>query len=57
MERNELEQFIALRKHYLPHEADTEENIATAIWLDNRHWENTQIAVANGIVLAFKGDS
>ncbi|WP_375084321.1 DUF6890 family protein [Providencia huaxiensis] len=27
------------------------------MWLDNRHWENTQIAVANGIVLAFKGDS
>ncbi|QWQ18910.2 hypothetical protein KOL64_15660 [Providencia rettgeri] len=52
-----MEQFIALRKHYLPHEPDTEENIAAAIWLDNRHWTNSQIAVANGIALAFKGDS
>ncbi|WP_424141134.1 DUF6890 family protein [Sodalis glossinidius] len=26
------------------------------VWLDNRHWEHTGIAVANGIALALKGD-
>ncbi|WP_422394626.1 DUF6890 family protein [Pantoea agglomerans] len=25
------------------------------MWLDNRHWENQRIAIANGIALAFKG--
>ncbi|WP_407028825.1 MULTISPECIES: DUF6890 family protein [Serratia] len=26
------------------------------MWLDNRHWENTRVATANGISLAFKGE-
>ncbi|WP_439652937.1 DUF6890 family protein [Providencia manganoxydans] len=46
-----------MKQRYLPHLPDTEENIASAIWLDNHHWENMRIAVANGIALAFKGDS
>ncbi|MFG1044538.1 MULTISPECIES: DUF6890 family protein [Enterobacteriaceae] len=25
------------------------------MWLDNRHWEYTGIAVANGVAKAFKG--
>ncbi|WP_407718992.1 DUF6890 family protein [Klebsiella aerogenes] len=25
------------------------------MWLDNRHWENMHIAIANGISTAFKG--
>ncbi|ETT00234.1 hypothetical protein HMPREF1567_0565 [Providencia alcalifaciens PAL-2] len=41
----------------MPHEPDTEENLAAAIWLDNRHAENMRISVANGIALAFKGES
>ncbi|WP_337273280.1 DUF6890 family protein [Moellerella wisconsensis] len=46
-----------MRQRYLPHEDDTEENIAAAIWLDNRYSENMRISIANGIALAFKGDS
>jgi len=45
-----------LRRHYLPQENDDPENLARAVWLDNRHWENQRIAVANGIALAFKGE-
>ncbi|WP_423754472.1 DUF6890 family protein [Citrobacter freundii] len=25
------------------------------MWLDNRHWEYTGIAMANGVAKAFKG--
>ncbi|HGJ5862951.1 DUF6890 family protein [Arsenophonus nasoniae] len=57
MENNPLQQFRILRQRYLPHEADTEENLAAAIWLDNRYSENMRIAIANGIALAFKGGS
>ncbi|WP_439653157.1 DUF6890 family protein [Providencia manganoxydans] len=57
MKENPLQQFLILKQRYLPHLPDTEENIASAIWLDNHHWENMRIAVANGIALAFKGDS
>ncbi|MFB9995859.1 DUF6890 family protein [Providencia rustigianii] len=57
IEDNPLQQFIILRQRYLPHEPDTEENLAAAIWLDNRHAENMRISVANGIALAFKGES
>ncbi|WP_420885097.1 DUF6890 family protein [Arsenophonus nasoniae] len=57
MEKNPLQQFRILRQRYLPHEADTEENLAAAIWLDNRYSENMRIAIANGIALAFKGGS
>ncbi|MGL5953485.1 MAG: DUF6890 family protein [Providencia rustigianii] len=48
---------MILRQRYLPHEPDTEENIAAAIWLDNRYWENQRISIANGITTAFRGDS
>ncbi|EPE3990578.1 DUF6890 family protein [Escherichia coli] len=44
-----------LRRHYLPHGDDSVDDIAAAIWLDNRHWDNTRIAIANGINTAFKG--
>ncbi|WP_440583767.1 DUF6890 family protein [Xenorhabdus bovienii] len=46
-----------LRRHYLPTENDNTESLARAIWLDNRHWEYARIATANGIALAFKGES
>ncbi|WP_411762941.1 DUF6890 family protein [Escherichia marmotae] len=45
-----------LRRHYLPHGQDSVDDIAAAIWLDNRHWEYTGIAVANGVAKAFKGN-
>ncbi|WP_392394949.1 DUF6890 family protein [Yokenella regensburgei] len=44
-----------LRRHYLPQGDDSVDDIAAAIWLDNRHWENMHIAIANGISTAFKG--
>ncbi|EPF6560919.1 MULTISPECIES: DUF6890 family protein [Serratia] len=45
-----------MRRYYLPAENDSSENLARAIWLDNRHWENMRVATANGISLAFKGE-
>jgi len=44
-----------LRRHYLPHEDNSEDSLAAALWLDNRHWEYQRISVANGVALAFKG--
>ncbi|WP_426577977.1 DUF6890 family protein [Xenorhabdus stockiae] len=45
-----------MRRHYLPNENDNTESLARAIWLDNRYWEYTRIATANGIALALKGE-
>ncbi|HHN8369379.1 TPA: DUF6890 family protein [Morganella morganii] len=56
IDRNHLEQAAALRRHYFPHDNDDEENLARAVWLDNRNWDYMRIAVANGIALAFKGE-
>ncbi|AHF77569.1 hypothetical protein Sant_2534 [Sodalis praecaptivus] len=55
IEHNGLEQYLILRRLYLPQGRDTVDDIAAAIWLDNRYWENMHIAVANGISTAFKG--
>ncbi|WP_416359117.1 DUF6890 family protein [Enterobacter hormaechei] len=55
IERNGLDQYLILRRHYLPHGEDSIDDIAAAVWLDNRQWENMRIAVANGISTAFKG--
>ncbi|WP_407718995.1 DUF6890 family protein [Klebsiella aerogenes] len=55
IENNGLEQYLILRRHYLPQGNDSIDDIAAAIWLDNRHWENMHIAIANGISTAFKG--
>ncbi|WP_423783671.1 DUF6890 family protein [Gibbsiella quercinecans] len=56
IDSNFIEQALTLRRHYLPNENDSTENLARAIWLDNRYWENNAISVANGISLAFKGE-
>ncbi|HBM3076846.1 TPA: hypothetical protein O4E86_000886 [Klebsiella oxytoca] len=50
-----MEQYYILRRHYLPHGDDSLDDIAAAMWLDNRYWEYASIAVANGIGTAFKG--
>lgn len=47
---------LILRRYYLPHENDEIASLARAVWLDNRFWDNTRAAIANGIGLAFKGD-
>ncbi|MHC5175230.1 DUF6890 family protein [Serratia rhizosphaerae] len=44
-----------LRRHWLPHETDSLDSFAAAVWLDNRHYDYYSKAVANGISLAFKG--
>ncbi|WP_395266455.1 DUF6890 family protein [Enterobacter soli] len=44
-----------LRRHYLPHGTDDIDDIASAVWLDNRHWDFMSKAVASGIGIAFKG--
>ncbi|WP_423069562.1 DUF6890 family protein [Cronobacter sakazakii] len=44
-----------LRRHYLPTGQDNIDDIAAAIWLDNRYWANMSVAVANGVGIAFKG--
>ncbi|WP_421667062.1 DUF6890 family protein [Pluralibacter gergoviae] len=54
--QNGLEQYYILRRHYLPHGDDSPDDIAAAMWLDNRYWEYMSIAVANGIGTAFKGN-
>ncbi|EPR6284971.1 DUF6890 family protein [Escherichia coli] len=56
MEHNGLEQYLILRRHWLPGEGDNLDSIAAAIWLDNRHWENLRKATAGGIALALNGD-
>ncbi|XYQ55567.1 DUF6890 family protein [Pectobacterium carotovorum] len=56
IDNNFIEQALTLRRHYLPHEPDDNDNLARAVWLDNSHWEKMHIAVANGIALALKGE-
>ncbi|WP_237387920.1 DUF6890 family protein [Xenorhabdus sp. Sc-CR9] len=56
IENSLFEQALTLRRHYLPNENDEAESLARAIWLDNRYWEYTRIATANGIALALKGE-
>ncbi|WP_371261135.1 hypothetical protein [Enterobacter sp. kpr-6] len=55
IESNGLSQYLILRRHYLPHGEDNIDDIAAAVWLDNRHWEYFSVAVANGVGIAFKG--
>ncbi|WP_443089550.1 DUF6890 family protein [Xenorhabdus sp. Sc-CR9] len=57
MENSFFEQALILRRHYLPNEPDNSDSLARAIWLDNRYWEYTRVSTANGIALAFKGES
>ena len=34
----------------------TAETLGATLWLENRYWKQMEIAVANGISLAFGGD-
>ncbi|MCR9546925.1 hypothetical protein NB531_10250 [Vibrio antiquarius] len=53
MDSNELEQMLTWRRKWLPGEADSEENLARAIWLERQYWENMEAATANGVAKAF----
>ncbi|WP_418133840.1 DUF6890 family protein [Aeromonas veronii] len=55
IERNQLEQVLALRRHYLPHEDDDLDSLARAIWLDKNNQESNAAAVAEGIAKALNG--
>ncbi|MGY3878182.1 DUF6890 family protein [Aeromonas enteropelogenes] len=55
IERNHLEQALALRRHYLPHDDDDIDSLARAIWLDKHVRESHTAAVAEGIAKAFNG--
>ncbi|WP_370700855.1 DUF6890 family protein [Xenorhabdus cabanillasii] len=57
MENSLFEQALILRRHYLPNEPDNTESLARAIWLDNRYWDYMRVSTANGIALAFRGES
>ena len=46
---------MALVARWLPGEAPTADNMGTAKWLEDQHWQRMEIAVANGIARAFKG--
>ncbi|WET40518.1 DUF6890 family protein [Citrobacter enshiensis] len=52
---NGLEQYLALRRYYLPHENDDEESIARAIWLDEYFAETRANKTAEGIAIALTG--
>ncbi|ENR8889583.1 TPA: hypothetical protein U2L47_002000 [Citrobacter koseri] len=44
-----------MRRYYLPHEPDDEENIARAIWLDEYFAQTHASKTAEGIVKALNG--
>ncbi|MEE2023591.1 DUF6890 family protein [Alkalimonas mucilaginosa] len=44
-----------MRRHLLPHEPDTEQNLARAAWLVKRQREDLQAIVTNAIAKAFGG--
>lgn len=55
LESSDLLQMYALRRKWLPHEPDTEINIARALVLEKQYWENMSAAMANGTAKAFTG--
>lgn len=48
-------QLLALRRHYLPGEDDSDDNLAMAMWLDKRQWQLSSTSTAAGIGKAFTG--
>ncbi|EJP0286017.1 hypothetical protein NVA10_003339 [Salmonella enterica] len=54
--KNALEQYLAMRRYYLPHEADDEESIARALWLDEYFAQTRASKTAEGIAIAFNGN-
>jgi hypothetical protein len=46
---------LALRRHWLPSEDDSEQSIARALWLHKNHFESLEAITANGVNRAFGG--
>jgi len=55
MERNGLEQMMALRRHLLPGETDSESNLARALWLFKRQRTDLENIISNAVGKAFSG--
>jgi hypothetical protein len=51
--KNNLNQVLALRAHYLPSEDDSFDNLARAIWLDEHYFERMTMAVNKGAGMLF----
>ncbi|WP_170915146.1 DUF6890 family protein [Enterovibrio nigricans] len=45
----------AWRRKWLPHEPDTEINLARAVFLEKQYWDNASMATTNGTAKAFAG--
>ncbi|WP_420791194.1 DUF6890 family protein [Enterovibrio gelatinilyticus] len=43
----------AWRRKWLPHEPDTEQTLAQAVWLEKNHNEALSVAMTNGVAKAF----
>ncbi|MFD3222410.1 DUF6890 family protein [Rahnella aceris] len=56
MRANALEQYLTLRRYYLPHEDDTEESLARALWLDEYFAQTKAYKTAEGIAIALNGN-
>jgi len=52
---NSAEQYLALRRYYLPHADDGEESIARALWLDEYFAQTKAYKTAEGIAIALNG--
>ncbi|NRD73264.1 hypothetical protein HQQ94_08405 [Shewanella sp. VB17] len=48
---------LTIRRHLLPHEDDSEQSIARALWLHKNNIQNLEIVTANGVNRAFSGKS
>jgi hypothetical protein len=46
---------LTLRRYYLPHEEDSEESLARALWLDEYFAQTKANKTAEGIAIALKG--
>ena len=51
--KNNLNQALALRAHYLPNEDDSLDNLARAIWLEEHYFERLTMAVNKGAGMLF----
>ncbi|WP_420804000.1 DUF6890 family protein [Rahnella ecdela] len=45
-----------MRRYYLPHEDDTEESLARALWLDEYFAQTKAYKTAEGIAIALNGN-
>ena len=55
MSEDGLGQLMALVDRWLPGFEPTSDNLGTAKWLEEEYWKRMEIAVANGIAMAWKG--